>query len=69
MFIRAPKILNVKNNVKILARDKKTNDIAIVEQYDSQTGQYFLGATCHPEMSTSKLSEYFLRKILLHTKI
>ncbi len=69
LFIRAPKILDVKNNVKILARDKKTNDIAIVEQYDSQTGQYFLGATCHPEMSNSKLTEYFLKKILLHTKI
>jgi len=62
MFIRAPKIKTIGKGVKILAKTKIENEIAIIEQ--KVNGQYLLGATCHPEMTTSELSEYFLKKVL-----
>ncbi|MFA5108171.1 MAG: pyridoxal 5'-phosphate synthase glutaminase subunit PdxT [Candidatus Micrarchaeia archaeon] len=61
LFIRAPKILKVGAGVKVLAKVKETGDIAIIEQEKKE--QYLLGATCHPEMTGSKLTQYFLEKI------
>lgn len=63
MFIRAPKIKRVGEKVEILARYK--NEPVIVEQREED--QYLLGATCHPEMCTTRVHEYFLRKVLEST--
>ncbi|MFN3910049.1 MAG: pyridoxal 5'-phosphate synthase glutaminase subunit PdxT [Candidatus Anstonellaceae archaeon] len=60
-FIRAPKIERIGKNVKVLARIKKNNEIAIIEQ---KTEKYFMiGATCHPELDWDELELYFLKKI------
>lgn len=61
MFIRAPKIISVGQGVRVLAKIKDSDEIAIVEQ--EKNGQYLLGMACHPEMTTSMMAEYFLRKI------
>jgi glutamine amidotransferase PdxT len=60
MFIRAPRIRKVGDGINVLATHD--NESVIVEQ--KKENQYLLGATCHPEMSTSKVHEYFLKKIL-----
>ena len=62
LFIRAPKILEIGAGVKVLAKVKETGDIAIIEQ--EKNGQYMLGATCHPEMTTCELAGYFLKKMM-----
>lgn len=60
-FIRAPKIISTGKNVKILEKLKNSEEIVVVEQKNN--GQYLLGATCHPELNSTKLHEYFLREI------
>lgn len=59
MFIRAPKIVSVGKNVRILARDG--GDILACEETAGK--QYFLALAFHPELTTSKFHEYFLSKL------
>lgn len=59
MFIRAPKIISVGKNVKILARD----DGNIIACEETVGQQYFLAAAFHPEMTTTLFHSYFLSKI------
>lgn len=61
MFIRAPKIKSVGEKVIVLAKVSGKDEIAIVEQEKDE--QYLLAMTCHPEMTTTKIAEYFLSKI------
>ncbi|MCX8163196.1 MAG: pyridoxal 5'-phosphate synthase glutaminase subunit PdxT [Candidatus Micrarchaeota archaeon] len=60
-FIRAPKIIKIGPEVKVLARIKNTSEIAIVEQ-KTKNG-IIIGATCHPELDSDELAFYFLKKI------
>ncbi len=62
-FIRAPKITKVDEaaGVRILARLPKSNEPVIVEQ--RMPGRFYLGATCHPEIRTTRVHEYFLRAL------
>lgn len=57
-LIRAPKIIRVGNGVNILAQ--VGDQPLIVEQ------GAILGATCHPEASTTLVHEYFLHKCSLN---
>ncbi|PIT84890.1 pyridoxal 5'-phosphate synthase glutaminase subunit PdxT [Candidatus Micrarchaeota archaeon CG10_big_fil_rev_8_21_14_0_10_45_29] len=59
MFIRAPKIKSIGAGVNVLAK-LPDGGAAIIEQ--EKEGKYYLGAACHPEMSTCKIHEYFLQK-------
>jgi len=61
MFIRAPKIKSVGEGVRALGKISDSEEVVIVEQ--EKDGQYLLGMTCHPEMTTNSLAEYFLGKI------
>lgn len=61
VFIRAPKIIGVSESVEVLARLSSTNEPVIVAY--RQPGHFYLGATCHPELTTSKVHEYFLREV------
>lgn len=61
LFIRAPKITEVGPPVGTLARLPATGEPVIVEQ--RLDGRYLLGATCHPELTTSKVHERFLKNI------
>ncbi|MFH1306826.1 MAG: pyridoxal 5'-phosphate synthase glutaminase subunit PdxT [Candidatus Micrarchaeota archaeon] len=62
MFIRAPKIKKIGKNVKIIAKLAKSGGAVIVEERNG--GKFYLGAACHPELSTSRVHEYFLKKIM-----
>lgn len=55
-FIRAPKITSVGTGVTVLAQVEK--EIVIVEQ------GHILGATCHPEATTSEVHAYFISHCL-----
>lgn len=57
-FIRAPKITRVGRDVKVLSYAKE--EPIIVEQ------DHVLGATCHPEATTTLVHEYFAKKCGLH---
>lgn len=59
IFIRAPRIKNIGQNVKILA--KADNEILACEQ-KSKDG-YYLAACFHPELTSSKFHEYFLNHL------
>ncbi|MFH1095516.1 MAG: pyridoxal 5'-phosphate synthase glutaminase subunit PdxT [Candidatus Micrarchaeota archaeon] len=61
LFIRAPKILKIGPNVQVLASLPGSNEPVIVMQ--KQAGRILLGATCHPELTTSKVHEFFLKQI------
>lgn len=60
VFIRAPKIREVGQSVKVLAR--RGNDIIACEQKSG--GSYYLAACFHPELTTTKFHERFLREML-----
>lgn len=59
VFIRAPKITNVGNNIRVLA--KNGNEIIACEQ--KTNGKFYMAACFHPELTTTKFHEYFLRQI------
>lgn len=59
IFIRAPKITAVGNNVKVLARDGRE----ILACEETVGNQYFLAASFHPELTTTVFHTYFLKKI------
>ncbi|MDE1798378.1 MAG: pyridoxal 5'-phosphate synthase glutaminase subunit PdxT [Candidatus Micrarchaeota archaeon] len=61
LFIRAPKISAMGEGVQVLSRLPKTNEAVIVEYRTS--GRLLFGATCHPELTTSKVHEYFLKEL------
>ncbi len=60
VFIRAPKIKSVGKNVSILAGDKK-NIIACEER---GAGRNYLATCFHPELSTTKFHEYFIKNLV-----
>ncbi len=59
VFIRAPKIKSIGKNVTILAKDKDEG-IACEQRTD---GHFYLAACFHPELTTTKFHEYFLRNL------
>ena len=59
IFIRAPKIISVGKNVRVIAKDGG-NILACEEKVGNQ---YFLAASFHPELTTTMFHEYFLRKV------
>lgn len=58
VFIRAPKILKVGENVKVLIKDSK--EIIACEQKNKNS--YYLATSFHPELSTHLFHAYFLKK-------
>ena len=60
VYIRAPKILKIGKNVKVLAQNG--NDILACEE---RIGKHYYLATCfHPELTTDLFHEYFLRTLI-----
>lgn len=59
VYIRAPKILNIKKSVKVLAGNDK-GVLACEERVDDK---YYLAACFHPELNTTLFHEYFLKKL------
>lgn len=59
VFIRAPKITKVGNNVKILSR--LGNEIIACEQTGAT--HFYMAACFHPELTTTKFHEYFLKSV------
>jgi len=60
VFIRAPKIISFGENVRVLAEDK--GEIIACEEKNS--GHFYLAATFHPELSTFKFHEHFLKNLV-----
>ncbi len=58
IFIRAPKIVSTGAGVDVLA--SVDGEPAIVVQKSSS--QFLMGATFHPELTTTKVHEYFLKE-------
>lgn len=58
IFIRAPKIISCGAGVDTLS--SIDGEPVLVEQ--KMPGRYFLGATFHPELTTAKVHEYFLKE-------
>lgn len=59
VFIRAPKIVSVGKNIKVLAKEGK--EIIACEQKGNE--HYYLALTFHPELSTTLFHEYFLKQL------
>lgn len=59
VFIRAPRIIKIGKEVKILARNEK-EIIACEERVENN---YYLAACFHPELSTTLFHEYFIKEI------
>ncbi len=59
IFIRAPKILKIGNNVTVLA--KRDRDILACEE-NTKNG-YYLACCFHPELVSTQIHEYFISKI------
>ena len=59
VFIRAPKILSVGTDVKILAENE--GEIIACEQ--KKGNSYYLASCFHPELTSTVFHEYFLKKI------
>ncbi len=59
VFIRAPKIISVGKEVKILA--KNNSEIIACEQKINKN--YYLAACFHPELTSPIFHEYFIKKI------
>lgn len=57
IFIRAPRIKSIGATVKILARSN--GEIIACEQHT--TNKFYLATCFHPELSTTKFHEYFLK--------
>jgi len=62
LFIRAPKIIKTGAAVTVLAKLPTTGEPVIIEE--RKPGRFFLGASCHPELRTSKAHEYFLKELM-----
>lgn len=62
IFIRAPKIVEIGAGVEVLARLPATQEPAIVGFRPA--GHFYLGAACHPELTTGRVHEYFLRELM-----
>lgn len=60
-FIRAPRITRVGESISVLAWHPISKEPVIVQQ--KEKGRFYLGATCHPEMKTSKMHQYFLKQL------
>jgi 5'-phosphate synthase pdxT subunit len=60
VFIRAPKIKSAGKSVYVLAGDKK-NIIACEERGG---GRNYLATCFHPELSTTKFHEYFIKNLV-----
>ena len=59
VFIRAPRIIKVGKNIKLLAKNE--GEIIACEQ---NTGsRYYLAACFHPELTSTMFHEYFIKKI------
>lgn len=62
VFIRAPKIKSVGKTVKILAK----NQVEIIACQQRVGKHFYLAACFHPELTTTKWHEYFLKQIYGH---
>ena len=60
IFIRAPRIKSIGDQVKVLA--KNNGEIIACEQRSG--GKFYLAACFHPELTTTKFHEYFLKKVV-----
>lgn len=61
VYIRAPKIRRVGENVRILAKDD--GEIIACEQKNEKS--YYLATCFHPELNSTLFHEYFLKQIYL----
>jgi 5'-phosphate synthase pdxT subunit len=61
IFIRAPRIRSIGDNVSIIAEKNKDGEIFVCEQKTESS--YYLAVCFHPELSTTKFHEYFLKKL------
>lgn len=59
VFIRAPRIKSVGTSVRVLAKNDK--EIIACEQRVGK--KFYLAACFHPELTTTKFHEYFLKQI------
>ena len=59
VFIRAPRIITIGKNVKVLARDSKY----IIACEEKCYEKFYLAACFHPELTTTVFHEYFFRRI------
>lgn len=59
VFIRAPRIIGVKKEVNILAK----NDGEIIACEQKINNNYYLASCFHPELTSTIFHEYFLKKI------
>lgn len=59
VFIRAPKIISVGENVTVLGK----NGEEIIACEESLGKNYYLALTFHPELTSPKFHEYFLTKV------
>ena len=70
VFIRAPRIINIGENVNVLA--KNGNEIIACEQGKpvyavgsrGKQGKYYLALCFHPELTTTKFHEYFIKNLV-----
>jgi 5'-phosphate synthase pdxT subunit len=60
IFIRAPKIKPLSEKCEVIATRTNGEPIAISERLGNH---FYLATSFHPELSTSKLHEYFLKEI------
>lgn len=60
IFIRAPKITKIGKNAKVIGRIASNGEPVIILQKEKD--KFYLGATCHPELTTPKVHEYFLKE-------
>ena len=59
VFIRAPRIKSIGKQVKVLAKNE--GEIIACEQ--RADGKFYLAACFHPELTTTKFHEYWLKEI------
>ena len=59
VFIRAPRIMRIEKEVKILAR----NDDEIIACEQKIDKNYYLATCFHPELTTTIFHEYFIKKV------
>jgi len=63
IFIRAPKIRNVGSECEIIAK-RANGEIVAVSERSKSGSNFYLATSFHPELSTTKFHEYFIRKVL-----
>lgn len=59
IYIRAPRIVKIGKNVRIIA--KRNEEVLACEEIIGKS--YYLAACFHPELTTSLFHEYFLKRI------